>query len=100
MIVILFFTRPYKESIVTWMAVFNEIIIFIMGCYCFSFLITDLTGAAHAVYASIMTYLLFTTIGVNLLVTIIVRAYEMYLECLRQARLRRLKLLARIERRF
>ena len=99
-IVILLFTRPYKDATITWVAIFNEIMIFIISCYLFAFLIVDLEGLIHAGYAQIITNLLITLIVANLLIVLLQKLRELYFYCVRCMRIRRLKNQARQERRF
>ena len=97
---LLIVTRPYKENIVTWMALINELMIFAIGCYMFGFLMVDIEGSVHAWYAKVITALLITTVATNLLLVIYTKIRDLCLAFMRYIRLRKLKQMARIERRF
>ena len=82
------------------MAVINELMILAITCYMFAFLIVDIEGFVHAEYAQIITGLLIATIALNLLVVIPTKIRDMCIAFLRYLRIRKLKMIARIERRF
>jgi len=100
MLIILFFTRPYQQQIANYMAMFNEFMTFVVGCYMFAFLIDDKDESVHKAYARTILNILIFLCAVNLLVVIPVKLRELCLEYYRQQRIRRLKQMARVERRF
>lgn len=78
MLICLFFTRPYKATIVNWMAMFNELMIFVIGCYLFAFLISDAIGTTHRAYGFTITNLCIFLCVVNLIVVIPVKIREIW----------------------